>query len=143
MQTVDAMLRKTKRNMVRGDAEESEDEDNNLAPSGAGEPVQPTGAGGGGNWEDGDGDGEGANPAVVHPGPCGNGEEAEDSLFPNTATLSVMETRINSNSAFHGFKKVDTKISACQVCKRRFLQFAAAVNCHEVHKKHTGKEMNE
>ena len=32
MQTVDAMLRKTKRNVVRRDAEESEDEDNNFAP---------------------------------------------------------------------------------------------------------------
>ena len=46
-------------------------------------------------------------------------------------------------SCFPSLQKVDTKISACQVCKRRLLQFATAVNCHEVHKEHTGKEMNE
>ena len=39
VQTVDAMLRKTKRNVVRRDAEESEDEDNNLAPLRQAEPV--------------------------------------------------------------------------------------------------------
>ena len=53
VQTVDDMLRKTKRNVVRGDAEESEDEANNLAPLGAAEPVQPSGVGGVGNGEDG------------------------------------------------------------------------------------------
>ena len=127
VQTVDAMLRKTKRNVVRGDAEESEDEENNLTPLG----------------QDGRGGGEGANPAAVHPGRRGNGEEAEDSLFPQTVTLFAMESRLNCNSAFHGFKNVDTKISACKVCKRRLLQFAAAVHCHEIHKEHTGNEINE
>ena len=142
VQTVDDMRRKTKRNVVRGDAEESEDEDNNLTPSGAAEPVQPSGVGGGGNGEDGGGGGEGANPAAVHPGRRGDDEEAVDGLFPDTATVSAMETRINCNSAFHGFKKVNTKISSCQVCIRRLLQFAAAVHCHVVHKEHTGDKMN-
>ena len=40
VQTVDDMLRKTKKNAVRGDSEQSEGQDNNLAPSGAAEPLQ-------------------------------------------------------------------------------------------------------
>ena len=43
VQTVNAMLRKTKRNVVRSDAEEKEDENNSLAPSEAAEPFQPSG----------------------------------------------------------------------------------------------------
>ena len=96
-----------------------------------------------GNGEDGGGGGVEANPAAVYPGRRGDEVEAEDDLFPKTATLSAMETRINCNSAFHGFKRADTKISACQVCKRRLLQFVAAVHCHDVHKGYTGEEMNE
>ena len=80
---------------------------------------------------------------MVQPGRRGDDEEAEDGLFPITATLSAMERRINSNTAFHGFEKVDTKIAACQVCKRRLLQFAAPIHCHEVHKEHAGDQMNE
>ena len=82
VQTVDAMLRKTQRNVVRCDAEESKDEDNNLAPLGAAKPVQLSEVGGRGSGEDGGGGGEGANPAAVYPGWCGDGEEAEDGLFP-------------------------------------------------------------
>ena len=64
---------------------------------------------------------------------------------PSSYLRSQREVPRDSGSAvaFHGFKKENTKISACQVCKRRLLQFAAAVHCHEVHKKHTGKEMKE
>ena len=40
VQTVNAMLRKTKRNVVRRDIEDIEDEDNNLIPSEAAEPIQ-------------------------------------------------------------------------------------------------------
>ena len=36
-----------------------------------------------------------------------------------------------------------TRISACKVCKRRLLQFAAPIHYDEVHKEHTGEEMNE
>ena len=149
VQTVDDMLRKTKRNVVRGDAEDAEEsEDDESVPLGAVEPVQPSGVGGGGNGEDGgvgvDGGagGEGANPAVVQPGQHDDTKEAEDGLFPDTVALSAVETRINSNTAFRGFKKVDTKISACQICKRRLLQFAAPIHCHEVHKEHAGEETN-
>ena len=130
-------------NVVRRDAEESEGKKNNLAPLGQPEPVQASGVGGGENEEDGGGGREGANPAAVHPGRCGDGKEAEDGLFPETATLSAMESRLNCNSAFHGFKHVDMKISACKVCKHRLLQFAAVVHCNEVRKEHTCEEMNE
>ena len=126
VQTVDDMLRKTKRNVVRGNAKESEV--NSLAPSSllndtinAGQPGRRD------NDEEAEDD----------------DEEADDGLFPATATLTEMERRINSNTAFHDFKNVDTKISACQVCKRRLLQFAAPVHCHEVHKTHAGEETNE
>ena len=136
------MLRKTKRNVVRCNAEESKDEDNNLAPLGAAKPVQLSEVGGRGSGEDGGGGGEGANPAAVHSGRRGDGEEAEDGLFPETATLSAMESRINCNSAFRGFIKVDMKISPCKVCKCRLLPFAAPIHCHEVHKEHAGEETN-
>ena len=116
-QAVDDLLKKTKRNKVRGDAEESQDD--NVAPS----------------------------MRAVKPSRRGNDEEEEDNeedgLFPATATLSAMETRINSDSAFHGFKNLNTTISACPFCKCRLLQFAAAVHCNEVHKTHAGKETNE
>ena len=112
-QTVDDLLRKTKRNKVRGGAEESQDD--NVAPS----------------------------VKAVKPGRRGDDEEEEDGLFPETATLSAMETRINSDPALHGFKKLNTKISACPVCKCRLLQFAARIHCHEVHKTHAGEETNE
>ena len=104
---------------MRGDAEESQD--NNLAPSGSVDDAI----------------------AAVQSGGRGDDDEAEDGLFPDTATLSAMERRINSNAAFHGFKKVDTKISACEVCKQRLLQFAAAIHCHEVHKTHADEGMDE
>ena len=113
VQTVDDLLRKTKRNKVRGGAEESQD--NNVAPS----------------------------VAAVQPGRRGDDEEEEDALLTESAALSATETRINSDPAFHGFKKVNTKISACPVCKCRLLQFAAQIHCHEVHKMHAGEEMNE
>ena len=142
MQTVDAMLRKTKRNVVRDDAEESEGDENNLAPLGDAELVQPSGVGGGGNVEDGGNRGDGGGTAVVQPGQRDDDKEAEDGLFPDTAALSAVERRINSNTAFHGFKKENTKISACEICKRRLLGFAAAIHCHEVHKEHAGEETN-
>ena len=86
----------------------------------------------------------GGNPAVaVQPGTRGDNEEAVDGLFPDTATLSDMEKQINCNTAFHGFRHINTKIFACKVCKRRLLQFAAPIHCHEVHKEHAGEEMNE
>ena len=138
------MLRKTTSNVVKGDAEESKDEHNNLAPSRAAEPDQPSGVGvgGGGNGEDGRNRGDGGGAAVVQPGQRDDDKEAEDGLFPDTAALSAVERRINSNTAFHGFKKENTKISACEICKRRLLGFAAAIHCHEVHKEHAGEETN-
>ena len=52
VQTVDDMPRKITRNMVRGDAEESEDEHNILEPSRAAVSVRLSGVGGRGNEED-------------------------------------------------------------------------------------------
>ena len=63
--------------------------------------------------------------------------------MPDSATLSAMEKRINADTAFHGFKKIDTKISACPVCKCRLLQFAAPIHFHEVHKMHAGEERDD
>ena len=111
--TIDDLLRKTKRKKVRGGADESHDI--NVAPS----------------------------VKAVKPGRRGDDEEEEDGLFPETATLSATERRINDDTDFHGFKKVDTRISACPVCKRRLLQFAAKIHVNEVHKKHAGEETNE
>ena len=120
---------------MRGDALKEKTTQNTLAPSGlvndamAAEPVQQSGVGGKGNADDGGGGGEGANPAVaVQPGRCGKNEEAEDGLFLDTATLSAMERQINCNTTFHGFKNLDTKISVCQVCKHRLVQFAAPIH---------------
>ena len=117
-QAVDGMLRRTTSNVVRGDAEESKDEHNNLAPSRAAEPDQPSGVGvgGGGNGEDGGngeegfGGGERANPTVVQPGRRGDDKEEEDNLFSDTATLSAVERRMNSNTGFYGSKMVNTMI---------------------------------
>ena len=94
------------------DVEESEGEDNNLAPSGAAEPVQSPGVGGGGNREDGGRGREGANPDAVYPGRHGDDEEAEDSLCPDTAAFFAIETQINCKSAFHGFKKSTQRYQA-------------------------------
>ena len=56
--------------------------------------------------------------------------------------LSIVKRRMNANADFHGFKKINTRILACKVCKRRFLQFAAPIHYDEVHKEHAGKKMN-
>ena len=77
---------------VRGNAEESEDKHNNLEPSRAAEPVQPSKIGGGGNGEEGVRGKEGFNPAVVQPGQCGNDKEEEDDLFPGTAGFPIRWT---------------------------------------------------
>ena len=81
--------------------------------------------------------------AAVQPGRRGDDEEEEDGLLTDSATLSASETRINSDPAFHGFKKVNTKISACPVCNCRLLQFAAQIHCHEVHKMHASEKRDE
>ena len=80
---------------------------------------------------------------TVQPGRRGDDEEEEDDLLTDSATLSAMEMRINADPAFHGFKNLDTKISACQVCKRRLLQFAAPSHYNEVHRTHAGEEASE
>ena len=112
-QSVDDLLRKTKRRKVRGDDDESRN--GNIAPSVAAGRRR-------GNGDD---------------------EEEEDGLEAESKTLTATEMRINSDPAFHGFKKVSTRISACPVCNCRLLQFAAPIHRHEVHKEHAGEERDE
>ena len=78
---------------------------------------------------------------TVQPARRGDDEEAVDGLFPDTAALSELERQINSNTAFHGFKNVNTTLSACRICKRILLQFAVPVHCHEIHTHHVEEEM--
>ena len=53
-----------------------------------------------------------------------------------TAGLTEREVNINTNTSFHTFKDVDTKIHVCPTCKCRLLSFAAGVHCHEIHTVH-------
>ena len=57
-------------------------------------------------------------------------------LLPITAGLTDREMGINTNTSFHTFKDVDTKIHVCSTCKCRLLSFAAAVHRHEIHTVH-------
>ena len=149
VQTVDSILRKTKRNAMRDKGAVSEN--NNIAPSDSGEsalgagplqPTQPLFNGQGGADED-VSSGEVGNPAVVaQPNRRGDEDEAVDGLFPNTAALSDLERQINSNTAFHGLRNINTKIAPCHICKCRLLQFAQNVHCHEVHTEHALEEMD-
>lgn len=65
-------------------------------------------------------------------------DEADDgeSLDCVTAGLTDREVGINTNTSFHTFKDVDTKIHVCATCKCRLLSFAEAVHCHEIHTVH-------
>jgi len=63
-------------------------------------------------------------------------DNESESLDCMTAGLTEREVNINTNTSFHTFKDVDTKIHVCPTCKCRLLSFAAGVHCHEIHTVH-------
>ena len=65
-----------------------------------------------------------------------NKADEGESLDCVTAGLTDREVGINTNTSFHTFKDVDTKIHVCATCKCRLLSFAEAVHCHEIHTVH-------
>ena len=77
------------------------------------------------------------------PGCRSDGEAEGGGRVSATAELKAIETSINECSGLHGYQKVDTKIAACRVCKKKILAFAMAIHCHEVHSVHHVEEGEE
>ena len=64
-------------------------------------------------------------------------EEEESDLLESS---SALETSANNNVSLYTFNDLDTRIYVCALCKRRILCFARNVHMHEVHTVHIKQE---
>ena len=128
-ETVDEMLESTKRKKVRGNNKprkrrkrdkQAADRDDGGVDCERRDPSQQPGRGdaeGVGNEE---GVEQGKDGDASAPGRRSDEEAGGDGCVSAAAELEAIETSINGCSGLHGYQKVDTKIAACRVCKKRY-----------------------